>query len=64
MNVHHSLFMANVFDRAWELVKKDEDTRLQNALNMARMRPKKKKPLNLTDEGYVRSGSKDDKMGC
>ncbi len=56
--------MANVFDRAWELVKKDEDTRLQNALNMARMRPKKKKPLNLTDEGYVRSGSKDDKMGC
>jgi len=44
------------FDKAWNLVKEEEDTRLKDALDAARMRPKKKKPLELP--GYVRTGSK------
>ena len=43
------------FDKAWNLVKEEDDTKLQDALDAARMRPKKKKPLELP--GYVRSGS-------
>ena len=43
------------FNKAWNLVKEEDDTRLENALVAARMRPKRKKPLELP--GYVRSGS-------
>ena len=47
------------FDKAWNLVKEEDDTKLQDALDAARMRPKRKKPLELP--GYVRTGSSDDK---
>tara|TARA_R100000329_G_scaffold93913_1_gene78216 strand:+ start:106 stop:273 length:168 start_codon:yes stop_codon:yes gene_type:complete len=49
------------FDKAWNLVKEEDDTKLQDALDAARMRPKKKKPLELP--GYVRTGSKEDGKG-
>lgn len=38
-----------------------KDTKLQDALDAARMRPKKKKPLELP--GYVRTGSNQDGKG-
>ena len=45
------------FDKAWNLVKEEEDTRLKDALKEAR--EKKRTPLELP--GYVRTGSSDDK---
>ena len=47
------------FDKAWNLVKEEDDTKLQDALDTARMRPKNKKPLELP--GLIRTGSNDDK---
>ncbi len=41
------------FDKAWNLVKEEDDTKLQDALDAARK--KKKTPLELP--GYVRTGS-------
>ena len=45
------------FDKAWNLVKEEDDTKLQDALDAARK--EKKTPLELP--GYVRTGSSDDK---
>lgn len=45
------------FDKAWNLVKEEEDTKLKDALKEAR--EKKRTPLELP--GYVRTGSSDDK---
>ena len=45
------------FDKAWNLVKEEDDTKLQDALDAARK--KKRTPLKLP--GYVRTGSNDDK---
>ena len=45
------------FDKAWNLVKEEDDTRLEDALNVAR--EKKRTPLELP--GYVRTGSNGDK---
>ena len=45
------------FDKAWNLVKEEDDTKLQDALDAARK--KKRTPLELP--GYVRTGSSDDK---
>jgi hypothetical protein len=45
------------FDKAWNLVKEEDDTKLQDALDAARK--KKRTPLELPE--YVRTGSSDDK---
>ena len=46
----------------WEAKKEDEDTKLKDALEIARKQKKKPLPKNLG--GMVRTGSDDDKMGC